>query len=302
MPDGIVHYYCESCKSRRQTVILPDIHSINLAASANGIVVYSDIHTCRDGILGVSNIHIDTNYAVRGVEYLHLPKSAILLQEQEAFAVPVPSSPNLVKNLPITDLIPGMNVRFIYKNLTYHYEIKIGSIQKNDPVLYTVPSPSGNSLMEYYECDIEFTPWMQKNVVTILDHMEDNPPIRLGFILEALIHVLDKGETLEEPDIRAMADMFCSHKIQVQLVDQSVDDILEKIGEKFDDNLASTLKLIIADISINPEQLLIDLAGIKPGFIKLLFNLYILQKMDIVNLRKVEIEMKEEIRLQNSLL
>jgi len=58
-------YHCSNCNKVRVFQIEKTKHEDKIKDSTNGIVIYSDIHRCKDGIIGINNLQIDKNYAVR---------------------------------------------------------------------------------------------------------------------------------------------------------------------------------------------------------------------------------------------
>ena len=54
-------YQCTSCNELRTLSFDMQKHSENTSKSANGLALYSDIHRCIGGFLGINNLRVDHN-------------------------------------------------------------------------------------------------------------------------------------------------------------------------------------------------------------------------------------------------
>lgn len=249
-------YYCEMCKKPRRFKINHEIHSENISKSKNGLVLYSDIHLCKDGLLGVNNLRIDANYAIRSFENQELPP----VRKPSKFAIPgIPSSTptaTLYTKLSIAELQSSGSFRIIIEDEWLTTKINIGKVDETEIPVNSLMSDLGGINLNYYLSDINYMMNLEKWFAIFINSLELLPPTRFGLVIETLRYLLKNHE--REPssfDTKYLRTMLASHEIYFKAVDDPgrFDHITVELSTKYKEREISTMMELLAHLEMHPS-------------------------------------------------
>ena len=91
--ESVVTYLCNECKTTQNVIFTPIMNQEFILDDpefqASGLALYSHMHVCKFGILGVNSLFIDHNLHVRSYNYVNLPKYKI----KTKVSIPMPGAP-----------------------------------------------------------------------------------------------------------------------------------------------------------------------------------------------------------------
>ena len=133
-------YQCLLCSKMRDIILDTDEHIERATKSPNGLVLHSDIHRCHEGILGINNLHIDVNFAVRSFSSIELPEKRKPMSKLGIPGIPTAtvqsSSSSKLREYTITHMLPEKGFRLIIEDARLNASIKIGRIPKKEKPIW----------------------------------------------------------------------------------------------------------------------------------------------------------------------
>lgn len=229
-----VKYFCNGCKQyRKLTVDLEQM--VDFVKNESGLTQYSDIHTCKNGVLGINNLYIDHNFDVRSYELLELPKHRIL--KKISFPIPglpTPKSKNQegvsFKEITITHIDENNDFRVIISDQLLGSNINIGKVNINKEIPFaTVYSDIGSVSIAFYSSNIPFTETMETWLNLFVNTIEILPPTEIGLIIETLRYILEYcNERPSDFDNRMIKTIIASHEIFILPKDERKLDIAQE--------------------------------------------------------------------------
>ena len=126
-------YTCAQCLSKRNLKFTDEIileRSFQAPNSVNGLFIFSDIHRCKNGMLGINNLHIDHNYDVRSFDYLILPSEKNAVSPKLGLPVPKIRKDGL-NRIRVTDYIEAGGFRLSILDKGLDLFLLIGDVAKN---------------------------------------------------------------------------------------------------------------------------------------------------------------------------
>ncbi|MHA2252032.1 MAG: hypothetical protein ACXAD7_16835 [Candidatus Kariarchaeaceae archaeon] len=263
-------YQCSVCTQIRDVGIDSVAHNELISLSANGLAIYSDIHRCEHGILGINNLHIDHDFAIRSFDNLQLPKKR----------VPKKSIPGLpIPGIPTTriDERGGMRTYRIINPISmgkrnYEKEIRIRivderlravivigkidlSIPKKEKMIALITSDLGTIELEFYSSKTRFNTNMEKWFTIMVNLLEKLPPTTTGLFLETVRFI--QSLNYAPPSIfliKQLQTIITSHETYFQLnaEPQDVTDKLTFIAAKYGEEVAIVMNELISYLVANP--------------------------------------------------
>ncbi len=246
---------------------------------SNGLVLYSDIHRCENGILGVCNIRVDNDLNVRGMDYVKLP--SITVQESSlgipmAKAKPKSDFPEILVDQCVGDMrlklimsIKSIEVRVNFDNVDPLHDPVIDKLQSSnqDIDLYIC----GSNLPNYDNLKV----WLQ----IFIDLLDGTKPSLLGLLIEGLRYIVTLNDHLPtQEDIHILRMILYSYFIKVEEINQgAVGDLFRrKSSRKFKskNSVINEFQYVIKitdEIVRNPTQPIVNLISLDPEhFIEIL--------------------------------
>ncbi|MHA2091138.1 MAG: hypothetical protein ACW98K_09790 [Candidatus Kariarchaeaceae archaeon] len=247
-------YYCEQCKHQRIIRVLVDNHVKRVENSSNGLARYSDVHSCKDGLPGVNNLHVDGNYAARTVEHQELPPA----RKESKFSIPgVPTvSTKVYTKLEVGTTRAADNFRLIIFDEWLRTIINIGDVDENNELpISTINSDLGGIILKYYPCDVEFTSNVEKWLSIFVNSLELLPPTRFGLVISTLNYVIELIEDVAgDFDVKLLRTILASHEIYFQAVDDPnrFDRLAVELSSKYSEKEASLMMELLAHLELHP--------------------------------------------------
>ncbi|MHA2403932.1 MAG: hypothetical protein ACXADH_13135, partial [Candidatus Kariarchaeaceae archaeon] len=255
-------YQCSVCSRLRSYPVDIEEHSQKVKDSPNGLVIHSDIHRCDNGILGINNLHIDHDFAIRSFENLQLPiKRRPIKSSVPGIPLPAPlanitSDGNSMRTYPITKMIPDKDFRIRIIDERLRVIIKIGEINpKEEKMVAYITSDLGTIELEYYACSIRYNSNLEKWFSILTNLLEKLPPTTIGLFIETLmfIHSLE----LTPPStflITQLKTILTSHETHFQLKEkqENVTARLGYVAGKYGDEVAVVMNELISYLVANP--------------------------------------------------
>ena len=259
-------YHCFICNKRRILRLNTEKHKNAVSKSPNGLALYSDIHRCSDGILGINNLHIDHDFAVRSYSILELPTKKIALNEPgiPVPGVPAPGPPSAkgteLNTYQITDMLSEKGFRLAIVDERLNISIKIGKPEKGEMMISYLTSDLGTVILEYYASEIAFSSVVEKWMILFVNLLEILPPTKIGLFIETLRFIHSNFRNLPSPFlIKQLKTILVAHEtyftvLPVKVRYKRIRDIKAKYGEEY----ASLTEEIIEKLEENPMMTLQD--------------------------------------------
>lgn len=245
-----LNYFCDRCQTRRHLKINKEKH-MNLGEdSKNGLVIYSDIHRCNDGLNEVTNLQVDKNFDIRSYEFLKLPE----YRKKSKAMIPIPGMEKSDKDinlLQIMEIDLNTNVNLVLNDHFLQSKIRIGRFDPMTEPIDTLESELGGITFFVYESDIPYGNTLKKWYQYLIDTLEILPPTKLGMLIETLRYFLDQYDTNPSDfDKSFVKTILASHEIFFEIKDiTKITDLHQKYSdtlttEDFDviDNYLSMLQ------------------------------------------------------------
>ncbi|MDH5647570.1 MAG: hypothetical protein OEZ01_16285 [Candidatus Heimdallarchaeota archaeon] len=233
-----MRYQCSECKEVRFISVQLSHTNPNSPKDANGLVIYSDIHRCRNGVLGINNLHIDRNYAIRSFDVLELDLLASKNSKVKSF-IPAPNikkDQNKINKYLITDLIENRSIRFTLQNYPQNYIFNIGHVgSKDEEPLLIVYSKNRSISLEVFQGNIKLTQTSELWLHNLVNLIEQHQPNHLGICIEAFRYIIDVHRTdVNEFYLNILSTIISSQNcflLPVSSIPPSNEELLESYGE-----------------------------------------------------------------------
>jgi hypothetical protein len=231
-------------------------HVQQVAKSPNGLVIHSAIHRCDDGLLGISNLHIDANFAIRSFSILEFPSRT------RPTAIPVPGLPvpksdlSEIKNkYIITQMQTIKGFRLIIVDHRLNALLNIGKVdEKNEEKISRITSDLGMVYLDYYPSEMPLNTHTEKWLMILVNHTEILPPTKIGLFIETLRFIHDLHRTPPSTFlIKQLQTLLTSHETYFTLIKvtarfRKIKDIALKYGE----DIAILSKTLLEFLEENP--------------------------------------------------
>jgi len=257
-----------------------------IESSPNGLVIYSDVHTCKDGVLEVNNLQIDKNYHIRSFEFLKLPEYRKKIKSM----IPVPG---LKKSVDDMDLIKIMEIdrnqeiNLVIEDHFLNVMIRIGRFDHTVEPQKTLNSELGGITLYIFENGGELTQTLEAWYQYLIDTLEILPPTKLGMLLETLWYFMDNQNT--EPsafDKSIVRTILASHEIFFEINDiTNVMNIYQKYSESFSEADFDIIDQFLSSLQDNPRmpiQFFTDKSD--KDLVYLIYLFLILEKEDVIKI------------------
>jgi len=183
-------YQCTICLSLRIYYLESSSHHKNLERSVNGLFWYSDIHRCKDGMLGINNLHIDKNYAIRSFESLVLPSQKNDKPTLRGLPLPNMKRDRSIESYNITNMMPDKGFRMIIYDHSLNVELNIGRIQYDlEKPEKIIESTNKKVVMAYYPSQIILSSNLIDWFELLVNLLEELPPTSIGLFVETLRYI-----------------------------------------------------------------------------------------------------------------
>ncbi|MCY3410821.1 MAG: hypothetical protein INQ03_04200 [Candidatus Heimdallarchaeota archaeon] len=244
-----VVYLCNECNITQNIVFTPEMKEEYIPKDLNGLALYSHIHTCALGMLGVNNLYIDHNLDVRSYQYIKLPKYV----PKKKVAIPMPGAPKVggeagLKELKITQVARKNDLNLVINFELIGTELTIGTFdRKNSPPVKKLSSDMEMVSLIYYRSNTGYTSQIEKWLIEFVNSIEMIPPSKLGIIVEVLRYILEeKDNEPGEFEKMILKTILASHEIYFQNNNTNLDVsfLKELYGENEGNAMASILDLI----------------------------------------------------------
>lgn len=226
---------------------------------SNGLTLYSHIHICKFGFLGVNNLQIDHNLHVRSYNFIELPE-----YKKPSVAV-VPGAPKVIsdkRQVRVTHLLEKNALNIIIRNEISDYQINVGTIDFSKMAARkTIRSMNGKVIGKFYYSNSVYTSQMEKWGELFLNLIEYLLPSKLGVILEVLQFIMEeKNEFPSQLDKNIIQTILSSHDIFFEIIaEEDKDQLMESYGESEGSTMIKILEAIKQDMMIQLHQLVLDL-------------------------------------------
>ncbi|OLS17062.1 MAG: hypothetical protein HeimC2_45150 [Candidatus Heimdallarchaeota archaeon LC_2] len=258
----ITKYYCKLCENNRNIELNEALHFEKIKNSDNGLVLYSDIHYCKDRITGVNNLRIDGNFAIRAFEAQELPP----VRSAHKFAIPgvgkIISKTYGLKKLYITHLDLNTDFKLIIKDEPLMTIMNFGVDEEEiDFPIQSITSDLGTIILTFYESDIVYSQTIEKWLYVLVNSLEILPPTRFGLVLETIKYIMNFHN--EEPtkfEISLIRTMLASHEIYFQITSDPdrYDNVAVQLSSILSGIDTTFLMEILVFLELNPSAPLIE--------------------------------------------
>lgn len=284
-------YQCLLCTKMRVIKIDVSDHNKLVSNSANGLVLYSDLHRCDEGIMAINNAHIDKEYNVRSFSSLELPDKRKPVKKS-SLNLPIPQA-NLsqsIKNYHITEMSSEKSLRIMIEDSRLNVMINIGRIlpRKEKPIA-VAESDQGSIILDYYPSELEYNTNMEKWLNVLVNQMELLPVTRLGLFIETLRFI--HGFYRSPPDsfqIRQLQTVLSSHETYFKvLIEQTEEGTLGTVGAKYGTELETLAIQILTSLKDNPKFNLKEVAlHLDHDLIYLIYTLLIMEQEGFLEINR----------------
>jgi hypothetical protein len=231
-------------------------HKTRVEKSPNGLVSYSEIHRCSDGLLNIYDLQIDNNHAIRSFSQMKLPTH----RRPSALAVPGVPSPRLKTdekriNFNIDKMLPEHGFRLVIYDDMINVSINIGEVDvKNELLISRLESDHGTIRLDYYFSDIQYTTNIEKLLAILVNTLEIVPPTKIGLFVETLryIHGIHK-DTPTSFHIKLLKTILTTHEThfileEIENTQEAISDLKYKYSEEVGGFASELLERIESDL------------------------------------------------------
>ena len=246
-------YQCGVCKEVRRYYVDTGRHTQDAENSANGLVLYSDIHRCDAGILGINNLRIDANYSIRSFEPLKLPTKA---QPTSFPGLPSPRAKSAESTLIFKVRNQSDNeMRLLIHDRRLNSVLNIGLIDtENEVEIATITSDLGTISMSYYPSEVTYTSFLEKWLQILVNTLEVLLPTKIGLFIETLRYISTLSREAPSPfHIKLLKTILTTHETYF-LINEDVDfeSRLSDVAHKYNDDLVIAVKALMDELRKNP--------------------------------------------------
>lgn len=285
-------YHCIACDTTKRVTVPKEVHERRVALSTNGLAGYSDIHYCWDGILGVNNLQIDKNMAVRSFSTIEFPSVRKIREPRTG--IPIPSTPKPVKNIYKIDHILDKyhkSMKLVVRDKGLNAELYVGYFLDGEVPDITIKSELGSVVLEFYNNEIKATFALKKWLQVMVDTIEKIPPTKLGLMIEALRFVQESREKRPTPfEIDQLYALLTTHKIKIKPIKIfSVSNLRGKYGDEFADKVWEMFKYL--DKNKKREVILQEFMSVLDKDLRFItFSAFILELEGLIELIRPELD------------
>lgn len=219
---GDVKYFCDVCKSTRKLKITRSDHEQLITNSPNGLVLYSDVHICENGITGVNNLQIDGEYHVRSFVTLKLPE-----YQAQSSLIPKPGipKPDNLTTMRILELPFDPHLNLIIEFNMLNSKIIIGGRNFDqtslDKAKYLILSDFTGVSISIFSISSS-SEYIDEWFSNLANTLELIPATKLGLIIESLKYIADiYHNPPSEFDIVFLRTILTSHEVYFIIDDLS---------------------------------------------------------------------------------
>ena len=280
---GRVQYLCNKCKISQIIQFTDQMKEIYVTKDPNGLSLYSHIHLCEDGFVGINNLYIDHNLDVRSYSFVEIP------QYKRKVKMMVPGAPKIKKDkelINVTHISFKNDLNLLIQFDISEFVIQIGSYNHSNNVpLQTLVSSSGIVCIHYYESAMKFTSQLEQWLQTLLDSLEVLVPNKLGLIVEILQFIIrDKDKFPSDLDKNIIKTILVSHDIFFEF-NQGVD--ISHLSHAYGEENGVLMEALIEIIETNPLIKLHKLVlKFKKSVITIMFALLILEIHGVIKINR----------------
>lgn len=265
-------------------------HEEKVSKSANGLVLYSDLHRCDEGILAINNAYVDLDFAVRSYSSIELPdKRTPVIKSLPGLPLPQTKVAQTTREYTITQMLPKKSLRLIIEDNRLDAIIKIGRIPKKEKPIAVAESDQGSIILDYYPSELDYNTNMEKWFNILVNQLELLPVTRLGLFVETLrfIHSFYRSP----PDafqIKQLQTILSSHETYFkQLIDLSESESLGTINAKYGEDLGNLSLKILGVLKENPKFSLKEVAfKLDWDLIHLIYTLLIMEQEGFIEIHR----------------
>ncbi|MHA2029097.1 MAG: hypothetical protein ACW99Q_06890 [Candidatus Kariarchaeaceae archaeon] len=249
----------------RDIEIQIDEHSDQVSNSPNGLVVYSDIHRCDEGILAINNAHIDAEFNVRSFSSVELPDKRQATAKKSPLNLPMPKTniSDTIKRYNITEMLSEKGLRLMIEDSRLNAMINIGRVRpRKEKPIAVAESDQGSIILDYYPSQLEYNTNMEKWLSILVNQLELLPVTRLGLFIETLRFI--HGFYRKSPDpfqIMQLQTILSSHETYFKVLAKlSENERLERLAAKYGDELEEFTLEILGVLGKKPKLSLKEVA------------------------------------------
>lgn len=278
-----VQYLCNECNVAQNIVFSPKMKKEYIPKDLSGLALYSDIHICTMGILGVNNLYIDHNLHVRSYSYVKLPD----YKAKKSNGIPMPGKSSEdshdLTEIIITQIFEKNDINITIYNAYSETLLNLGNVDYNKQApVKTLTSAMGIVNLKFYYSKTRYTSQLEKWLELFVNIYESLPPSRFGVIVEVLRFLLDEKDNFpSEFDEMIMKTILASHEIYFELVEGAHDgDFLDNV---YGEGEGKVMKLILELIEENPMLPLHDYSlTLKEEIVFVIYCFLLLEKHGLI--------------------
>jgi hypothetical protein len=273
------------CSKTRSVKILYQDHELNIKNSLNGLVEYTDLHYCYDGMLSATNMHIDADFNIRSYSFLELPGKK-LMKVSNGIPLPKPAINNRL-NILTTEY---SGYRLVLTDLQLNVTIYFGIIKlKDEEPEFVIESENGSVKIDYYKCNKHTWRWTKEWFKMVVDSLEKLPPTKLGILIETLkyvyIHHDNEPAALER---ELLETVLVCHKVKFEVLPVKTRfRILNSIEDKYGEEKRYQIKKILKDLESDNEMVLAEIVeNHRLELVYLIYLMLILENEGLIRIDK----------------
>lgn len=283
MSTNRVQYLCNECNVAQNILFTPKMRDEYIPKDLNGLALYSDIHICTMGILGVNNLYIDHNLHVRSYSYVKLPD----YKAKKSNGIPMPGKSSEeshdLNEIIITQIFEKNDINITIYNAYSETLLNLGNVDYNKQApVKTLTSTMGIVNLKFYYSDTRYTSQLEKWLELFVNIYESLPPSRFGVIVEVLRFLLDEKDNFpSEFDEMIMKTILASHEIYFELVEGDRD--VNFLNNAYGEEEGKVMKLILELIEENPMLPLHDYSlTLKEEIVFVIYCFLLLEKHGLI--------------------
>ena len=253
---GNTRYLCDTCTSTRLYNITRESHENAIKNSSNGLVTYSDIHRCKNGFLGINNLHVDHNYSVRSLEHLILPSEKRYKKASPGLPMPVAKAEKINK-VAITEMLPeGKGFRLIILDHDLGINLNLGKVKDKEIPIKSFKSRFGGIDLSFYKSDQDLDENIENWLIELINLLEELPPTKVGLFIETLRYIYSLRKIGPAKfHLNMLHTILTSHKIHIDLVTRPPNfELVEtKFKEVYGSETVDMMSKLLIYIDLNPN-------------------------------------------------
>ncbi|MCY3415002.1 MAG: hypothetical protein INQ03_25350 [Candidatus Heimdallarchaeota archaeon] len=253
-------YQCSRCTSMRSKNISIRNHKEKVVQSSNGLLIYSDIHYCDLGFLGINNLQVDGNFDIRSVENLQLPKERKPMKKATLPGLPMPNNIQQLEDKHkvyyIDKLLPDTEYRIRIIDKRLRATVQIGDMDhRREKMLGFIEADLGTIELEYYACEVSYSSVVEKWLLIMVNLLEKLPPTTLGLFIETLLFISKNVNNYPNVFlVRQLQTLIVAHQVffKLKIEQAEMQESLAYLAAKYGDEVTKTASELIAYLIQNP--------------------------------------------------